>query len=88
MTEKELIKGCIQEDRYHQQELFRRYAGKMLVVCMRYTRHEMEAEDILQDAFIKVFDNINKFGIQRILRRMDPADRHKHCPQKLQQKEF
>ena len=61
MTEKELIKGCIQEDRYYQQELFRRYAGKMLVVCMRYARHEMEAEDLLQDAFIKVFDNLNKF---------------------------
>lgn len=61
MTEKELIKGCIREDRYHQQELFRRYAGKMLVVCMRYARHQMEAEDILQDAFIKVFDNINSF---------------------------
>ena len=61
MTEKELIKGCIQEDRYYQQELFRRYAGKMLMVCMRYARHEMEAEDLLQDAFIKVFDNINKF---------------------------
>ena len=61
VTEKELIKGCIREDRYHQQELFRRYAGKMLVVCMRYTRHEMEAEDILQDAFIKIFDNITRF---------------------------
>ncbi|MCB9296986.1 MAG: sigma-70 family RNA polymerase sigma factor [Lewinellaceae bacterium] len=61
MTEKELIKGCIQEDRYYQQELFRRYSGKMLMVCLRYARHEMEAEDILQDAFIKIFDNIAKF---------------------------
>ncbi len=33
----------------------------MLSVCMRYTRHRMEAEDVLQDAFIKVFDNIHKF---------------------------
>ena len=33
----------------------------MLAVCLRYTRHRMEAEDILQDAFIKVFDNISKF---------------------------
>lgn len=33
----------------------------MLGVCLRYTRHEMEAEDILQDAFIKVFDHIDKF---------------------------
>ena len=61
MTEKELIKGCIRENRKCQQEVFRRYAGKMLVVCLRYARHRMEAEDILQDAFIKVFDNISKF---------------------------
>ncbi|MCB0642738.1 MAG: sigma-70 family RNA polymerase sigma factor, partial [Phaeodactylibacter sp.] len=44
-----------------QRELFTRYAGKMLTVCRRYARHQMEAEDILQDAFIKVFDNIAKF---------------------------
>lgn len=61
MTEKELIKGCLRENRKCQQELFRRYAGKMLVVCQRYARHQMEAEDILQDAFIKIFDNISKF---------------------------
>lgn len=61
MTEKEIVQGCIKEDRHCQQELFVRYAGKMLAVCMRYTRHRMEAEDILQDAFVKVFDNIHKF---------------------------
>lgn len=64
MTEKELIQGCIQEKRQCQQEIFRRYAGKMLTVCLRYSRHRMEAEDILQDAFIKVFDNISKFGFK------------------------
>lgn len=64
MTEKELIQGCIQEKRHCQQEVFRLYAGKMLTVCLRYTRHRMEAEDILQDAFIKVFDNISKFGFK------------------------
>ena len=61
MTEKELIRGCIRENRKCQQEVFRRYAGKMLAVCQRYARHRMEAEDILQDAFIKVFDNVSKF---------------------------
>ena len=61
VTEKQLIKGCIREDRYCQQQLFKQYAGKMFSVCLRYTRHEMEAEDVLQDAFIKVFDNIGKF---------------------------
>ncbi len=33
----------------------------MLAVCLRYTRHRMEAEDVLQDAFIKVFDSIHTF---------------------------
>ena len=61
MNEKDLIDGCIRENRKCQQEVFRRYAGKMLAVCRRYTRHRMEAEDVLQDAFIKVFDNIDNF---------------------------
>lgn len=64
MTDKELIKGCIRENRQAQQMLFQKYAGKMLVVCMRYARHHAEAEDILQDGFIKVFDNISRFRME------------------------
>lgn len=56
-----MIKGCMREDRLCQQEVFTRYAGKMFAICLRYARHRMEAEDILQDAFIKIFDNINQF---------------------------
>ena len=61
MTELELIKGCIEEDKNCQQELFQRYAGIMFTVCLRYARHRMEAEDILQDAFIKIFNNVSRF---------------------------
>ncbi|MEM9820658.1 MAG: sigma-70 family RNA polymerase sigma factor [Bacteroidota bacterium] len=61
MTDKALIEGCIKENKQCQKELFLRYAGKMLTVCRRYARHQLEAEDILQDAFIKVFDKINQF---------------------------
>ncbi len=61
MTEYDIIQGCLREDRVCQREIFNRYAGKMMTVCLRYTRHRMEAEDILQDAFIKVFDNIHRF---------------------------
>jgi RNA polymerase sigma-70 factor (ECF subfamily) len=61
VTEKEIIEGCLRQKRECQQELFRRYAGKMLGVCMRYARHQMEAEDVVQDAFIKVFDHLNQF---------------------------
>ncbi len=61
VTEKELIEGCVRENSKCQQELYRKYAGKMLVVAIRYARHHMEAEDIVQESFIKVFDNIAKF---------------------------
>ena len=61
MTEYELIQGCLREDRSAQRELFNRYAGKMMTVCLRYARHRMEAEDLLQDAFIKIFDNMHSF---------------------------
>ena len=61
MTEQEIIAGCIQEKKQCQEELFRRYAGKMLGICMRYARYQMEAEDMLQEAFIRVFDYIHQF---------------------------
>lgn len=61
MTNEELIKGCIQEDESCQRELFRQYAGKMLGVCHRYARNAADAEDIVQDAFIKVFEKIYQF---------------------------
>ena len=61
LTDDELIKGCIQEDESSQRELFRRYAGKMLGVCQRYARSAADAEDIVQDAFIKVFEKIYQF---------------------------
>jgi RNA polymerase sigma-70 factor (ECF subfamily) len=44
-----------------QRMLFERYAGKMLTVCLRYAHDRMEAEDWLQDAFVKVFRNIGQF---------------------------
>lgn len=61
LTESELVKGCIREDKFCQRELFCRYSGKMMTVCLRYARHRHEAEDMLQDAFIRVFDHLFQF---------------------------
>ena len=61
MTEEDLIKGCVKEDRECQKELYLRFSGKMMAVCLRYAGNRMEAEDMLQEGFIKVFDNIGKF---------------------------
>ncbi len=61
MTEYELIKGCINQHSGCQRMLFERYAGKMMSVCLRYANDSMEAEDMIQDAFIKVFQYIGQF---------------------------
>ncbi len=62
MTEQQIITGCINEDRNCQRELYNRFAPKMLAVCMRYSKNKMEAEDLLQDGFIKVFNNVKLYS--------------------------
>lgn len=61
VNEEELINGCCKSDRNYQRRLYEKYSRRMLVVCLRYTKNQLEAEDILQESFIKVFDNIQKF---------------------------
>jgi RNA polymerase sigma factor (sigma-70 family) len=57
----DLIEGCINGDRKMQYELYRKYAPKMYAVCLRYAGNAEEAEDILQEGFIKVFSKISSF---------------------------
>lgn len=59
-----VIQGCIRGDRKSQKHLFELFSGKMMAVCLRYARHKMEAEDLLQDGFIKVFQNIAQFKFE------------------------
>jgi RNA polymerase sigma factor (sigma-70 family) len=64
LTEEELIRGCIREEAACQRQLFNQYASRMLGVCNRYARNAADAEDILQDAFIKIFDKIHQFKFE------------------------
>jgi RNA polymerase sigma-70 factor (ECF subfamily) len=61
ISESDLIEGCIKGDRKMQYELYERYAPKMYGVCLRYAANNEEAEDILQEGFIKVFKKIGSF---------------------------
>jgi RNA polymerase sigma-70 factor (ECF subfamily) len=61
ISESDLIEGCIRGDRKMQYELYQRYAPKMFGVCLRYAANAEEAEDILQEGFIKVFKKIESF---------------------------
>jgi RNA polymerase sigma-70 factor, ECF subfamily len=63
-TEEQLFKGCLTGIPAFQQMLYKRYAAKMLTVCMRYASNREEAEDILQEGFIIVFEKIAQFRMQ------------------------
>jgi RNA polymerase sigma-70 factor (ECF subfamily) len=61
LGEKELIQGCARGDRASQKALYEHYCRKMMVVCQRYSRSTQEAEDTLQEGFIKIFKSIGEF---------------------------
>ena len=61
ISEEKLIKGCQRGERAYQQELYDKYSDGMYLVALRYSKMQQEAEDILQEAFIKVFKNIKNF---------------------------
>ena len=58
ISESDLITGCINGERRMQEELYKRFSSKMYAVCLRYASNADEAQDILQDGFIKVFKKI------------------------------
>ena len=61
MTEEFIIAGCIHNDTSAQKELYNRYSPKMLAVCYRYAQNREDAEDMLQEGFIKVFSQIHQY---------------------------
>jgi RNA polymerase sigma factor (sigma-70 family) len=61
MTENLMITGCLQNNAAAQRELYSRYAPKMLSVCYRFAQNREDAEDMLQEGFIKVFTQIHTF---------------------------
>jgi len=64
LTERELVEGCQREDRRCQEALYARFARRMYAVCLRYARHELEAQDLMQEGFIRVFDKLGSFRLE------------------------
>ncbi|MFT3681587.1 MAG: RNA polymerase sigma factor [Ferruginibacter sp.] len=56
-----MIRGCISGDRKMQELLYQRYSPKMYAVCLRYSNNADDACDLLQDGFIKVYKNLEKY---------------------------
>ena len=64
LTESELIQGCLDGDNRCQEDLYARYSRRMYAVCLRYARHELEAQDLMQEGFIRVFEKLSSFRMQ------------------------
>jgi len=60
--EEQLIAGCKEGKPWAQKEIFERYSGVMLSVCVRYVTDRETARDILQDGFIKLYTKIDTFS--------------------------
>lgn len=61
MIETNLIKNCIEGDRQAQSTLYAMFAPKMFVVSLRYSKSREEAEEVLQEGFLKVFQFLHQF---------------------------
>ena len=60
-SDKELIEGCLKQDRLCQKALYEKFKLNMMGVCMRYTNSKEEAEDILVEGFMKVFSSLQNY---------------------------
>lgn len=60
-SESDLIKGCIECDPQMQRILYERFSSMMYGVCLRYSDNTEDANDVLQEGFIKVYKNLAKF---------------------------
>jgi RNA polymerase sigma-70 factor (ECF subfamily) len=61
IVDESILEGCIAGKREAQYELYKKFASTMLAVCFRYARNRDEAEDFLQEGFLKVFQKVSSF---------------------------
>ena len=61
MEEQEIANKCRRKDREAQQELYEKFGEYLFRICLRYMKQRSDAEDMLQESFLKIFDVIGKF---------------------------
>ena len=62
MSDQKIIEGCARHERKSQRLLYEKYSRLLMGVCLRYAGNRAEAEDILQDSFLKIFFRIKDFS--------------------------
>lgn len=57
----EIVSKALENDRHSQKKIYDLLSPKLYAVCLRYTRTRAEAQDLLQDAFLKIFSKLTEF---------------------------
>jgi RNA polymerase sigma factor (sigma-70 family) len=60
-----IIDGCKKQDRQAQEQLYRRFYRAMMTLCLRYTKNETDALEVLNTGFYKAYKNIDRYNIQQ-----------------------
>lgn len=60
-AENELISGCLNHELASQNKFYNLFASKMFGICLRYAGNRMEAEDIMQNAFLRIFNSLHQY---------------------------
>jgi RNA polymerase sigma-70 factor (ECF subfamily) len=61
----QILEGCMKNDRKSQKLLYQQFFGYAMSICMRYTQNQADAVEVLNDSFMKVFTQLNKFDQTR-----------------------
>jgi len=59
----QIIEGCKKNKRSAQDRLYHKYSSLLFGICLRYCKSRPEAEDVLQDGFVKIYKHIDSFTV-------------------------
>jgi len=62
---KDIIKFCLSGNKEAEKRLFMRYANRVYTICLRYSKQKEDAKDLMQECFISLFKNLNKYDDKR-----------------------
>jgi len=61
MEEKDLIQACIRGDKSAQHLLYKKFSSLVYGICLRYAKNKMEAEDSMQEVFVKIYNHLKDY---------------------------
>jgi RNA polymerase sigma-70 factor (ECF subfamily) len=56
-----IIRACGRQERWAQEKLYKQFSGLLFAICLRYTKNRMDAQDVLQEVFVKVYTHVGTY---------------------------